>query len=129
MFVTVGNVEVACPLEGGNVAVPGYKGLLSCPASNVICQMLQSQCSGNGILQTDGSCICYTGMKVVPDNVFIFFTLAHIGFSGAECSLIDCPRKNGAECSNNGECNHNTGTCIVCINNNALSSSSSSSCL
>ncbi|OQR94716.1 leishmanolysin-like peptidase [Achlya hypogyna] len=93
MIVTVGTTQVSCPMAGGNIAVPGYAGTLTCPPANVICQLLQNECSGAGALQTDGTCLC------------------NPGFNGADCSLLDCPATNGVTCNGHGTCDGTTGAC------------------
>ncbi|KDO22768.1 hypothetical protein SPRG_12195 [Saprolegnia parasitica CBS 223.65] len=93
MLLTVGTTQVSCPMAGGAVSVPGYSGSLSCPPANAICQRLQNECSGAGVLQTDGSCVC------------------HPGFNGADCSLLNCPTANGATCAGQGTCDGSTGQC------------------
>ncbi|OQS03053.1 leishmanolysin-like peptidase, partial [Thraustotheca clavata] len=107
MIVNVGNTQVSCPMAGGQVSVPGFQGTLTlakytaakylirfrCPPANTICQRLQRECSGLGVLQTDGSCLC------------------NPGYNGADCSLIICPAKNGVECAGHGTCDGTTGQC------------------
>ncbi|ETW04186.1 hypothetical protein H310_04531 [Aphanomyces invadans] len=93
MYIRVGGKEVACPLAGGDVSVPGFQGTVRCPPGNKMCQLLQTQCSGQGILMVDGSCSC------------------NPGFSGSDCSLKDCPLHNGVECNGRGSCDRRSGTC------------------
>ncbi|KAF0685193.1 Aste57867_22895 [Aphanomyces stellatus] len=93
MVIRVGGTQVSCPLAGGDITVPGFQGTVRCPPANKICQLLQTQCSGRGILQVDGSCAC------------------NPGYAGTDCSLKDCPATNGVQCSNAGTCDRKTGTC------------------
>ncbi|OQR86731.1 leishmanolysin-like peptidase [Thraustotheca clavata] len=86
MTVNVGNTQVSCPMAGGQVSVPGLQGTLTCPPANTICQRLQRECSGLGVLQI----ACY---------------------NGANCSLITCPAKNGVECAGHGTSDGTTGQC------------------
>ncbi|RHY47079.1 hypothetical protein DYB34_001049 [Aphanomyces astaci] len=93
MYIKVNGKEVACPLAGGDVSVPGFQGTVRCPAGNKICQLLQTQCSGQGILMVDGSCSC------------------NPGYGGSDCSLKDCPLNGGIECNGRGTCDRRVGTC------------------
>ncbi|CAK4192489.1 unnamed protein product [Aphanomyces euteiches] len=93
MYIRVGGQVVACPLAGGEVSVPGFVGTVTCPAANKLCQRLQTQCSGQGILQVDGTCACSTG------------------FHGTDCSRKDCPATNGVSCSGHGTCDDKVGVC------------------
>ncbi|ETV82335.1 hypothetical protein, variant [Aphanomyces astaci] len=93
MYIKVNGKEVACPLAGGDVSVPGFQGTVRCPAGNKICQLLQTQCSGQGILMVDGSCSC------------------NPGYGGSDCSLKDCPLNGGFECNGRGTCDRRVGTC------------------
>ncbi|RHZ20469.1 hypothetical protein DYB37_000447 [Aphanomyces astaci] len=93
MYIKVNGKEVACPLAGGDVSVPGFQGTVRCPAGNKICQLLQTQCSGQGILMVDGSCSC------------------NPGYGGSDCSLKDCPLNGGVECNGRGTCDRRVGMC------------------
>ena len=99
MIVTVGDQTVTCPLAGGDVTVSNYNGILKCPAGYKICQVLQEQCSGNGVLMSDGSCTCSPG------------------FAGRFCDELQCPRNEVTDvvCSSDasGTCDYTTGTCQV----------------
>jgi hypothetical protein len=93
MFIKVAGKEVACPMAGGDVSVPGFQGTVRCPVGNKICQLLQTQCSGQGILMVDGSCSC------------------NPGFGGSDCALKDCPLNSGVECNGRGTCDRRVGVC------------------
>ncbi|RLN36561.1 hypothetical protein BBJ28_00005799 [Nothophytophthora sp. Chile5] len=54
LTLSIGGVDVQCPIEGGDVKVSGYKGKLACPPSAQLCQMLQDKCSGSGVLLPSG---------------------------------------------------------------------------
>ncbi|KAE9026380.1 hypothetical protein PR002_g10928 [Phytophthora rubi] len=45
LTLSIGGVEVQCPIEGGEITVYGYKGKLVCPPSAQLCQLLQDKCS------------------------------------------------------------------------------------
>ncbi|KAJ0409424.1 hypothetical protein P43SY_002314 [Pythium insidiosum] len=94
--LSIGGKDVLCPLQGGEITVPGYRGRLQCPVANRLCQMIQQQCSGNGVLLATGACQC------------------NPGFVGDDCSGVACPSgQNGQECSGSsrGSCDYTTGTC------------------
>ncbi|DAZ94498.1 TPA: hypothetical protein N0F65_011851 [Lagenidium giganteum] len=88
--------QVLCPMEGGEITVPGLKGKLQCPVANKLCQMIQDQCNGQGILQPSGTCVC------------------NPGYVGDDCSGLSCPlNSDGVECSgsDHGSCNTKNGQC------------------
>ena len=67
----------------------------SCPVASALCQQLQDQCSGAGTLLSTGECSC------------------NPGYTGRDCSLMECPRHAElGECSGGqGVCNSQTGNC------------------
>ncbi|RLN79412.1 hypothetical protein BBJ28_00005415 [Nothophytophthora sp. Chile5] len=102
LTLSIGGVDVQCPIEGGDVKVSGYKGKLACPPSTQLCQTLQDKCSGSGVLLPSGDCECLPG------------------FVGADCSGIACPAAvsisttgEAEECggSSRGVCDRTTGQC------------------
>ena len=97
--LSIGGKTITCPRQGGEVSVPGFFGTVQCPMSNKICQILQEKCNGSGVLMADGSCTC------------------NPGYSGEDCSEIDCPqnRFTGALCNGptHGTCDKATGQCQV----------------
>ncbi|EEY56024.1 leishmanolysin-like peptidase [Phytophthora infestans T30-4] len=96
LTLSIGGVKVQCPAEGGEIKVAGYKGKLVCPPSSQICQLLQDKCSGNGVLLPSGECDCFPG------------------HTGDDCSGIECPSHDDAECggSSHGSCDRSTGICL-----------------
>ncbi|OWZ20164.1 Leishmanolysin-like peptidase [Phytophthora megakarya] len=100
LTLSIGGVEVQCPVEGGELKVNGFKGKIICPPSTQLCQLLEDKCSGNGVLLASGICQCFPG---------------HVG---DDCSGIECPSSaDGAECggSSHGVCDTKTGIC-TCTN-------------
>ncbi|GMF38766.1 unnamed protein product [Phytophthora fragariaefolia] len=107
LSLSIGGVEVQCPIKGGEIKVYGYRGKLVCPASAQLCQLLQDNCSGNGVLLASGTCACFPG------------------FVGNNCSGIECPSSGGIKCggSAHGTCDHNTGKCTCAAGYTGLSCS------
>jgi len=61
-IVYIGSTPVNCPFEGGRVRVPGFKGYLECPSSDVLCRAMPcpNNCSGVGKC-VEGVCHCDDG--------------------------------------------------------------------
>jgi len=53
---------VNCPFTGGDVSIPGYDGVVNCPASSVLCENMpcMNHCSGLGVCK-NGKCVCDNG--------------------------------------------------------------------
>ena len=62
--VIIGDLTVTCPAEGGDVAVPGYIGTLTCPVRSQLCRTLPclNNCHGYGYCD-QGSCVCQNGIS------------------------------------------------------------------
>jgi hypothetical protein len=101
--VIVGKFTLFCPFTGGTLTVPGYNGVLTCPASNILCSDVPclNYCFGRGNCVL-GKCLCDKG------------------FSGADCSK-GCP----ANCF---ECDANSN-CVKCENNFLLINGTCSKCI
>ena len=63
-IVHIGDEEVECPIDGGEVEVPNYQGLLYCPKWEEVCFPVPclNGCSGIGICNR-GVCECPNGSK------------------------------------------------------------------
>ncbi|CAG9318554.1 unnamed protein product [Blepharisma stoltei] len=60
----VGDQEVNCPFDGGNITIKGYNGVLICPNSDVLCSEKPCfhACSGQGKC-INGKCHCNQGFE------------------------------------------------------------------
>lgn len=62
--LTIGSINVTCPASGGNVAVPGFKGTITCPPYSDLCRSLPciNNCHGFGYCE-NSACVCQDGTK------------------------------------------------------------------
>jgi len=62
--IYIGESKVTCFSSGEEVEVPGFKGFVKCPESDILCREVPcpNNCSGLGKCQ-DGVCICPDGTK------------------------------------------------------------------
>jgi len=134
--LSIGGVKVQCPVEGGEIEVDAFKGTLICPPSSQLCQLLQDQCSGNGVLLATGACECFLGRVGDDCSGFEYpsndggecggsthgacdrtsgLCECSSGYTGVSCSEVLCPigedSKNSSQCSGNGVCDVDSGAC------------------
>ena len=60
--IAIGNMTFPCPVEGGNISVPGYAGMIACPPITQLCRELPcvNNCHGYGYCKK-GTCVCEDG--------------------------------------------------------------------
>jgi leishmanolysin len=61
-IISIGNFTLICPSEGGNIAVPGYHGTITCPPRSQLCREVPcvNNCHGYGYCDK-GKCVCEDG--------------------------------------------------------------------
>ena len=111
--VKIGTQTIVCPSTGGNFNVPGYAGLITCPASNILCEDVPclNMCYGRGSC-SKGYCSCFAG------------------YSGNDCSTTcstgckTCDSTGCTECIS--QYSKINGACVKCPSNcNECSSTTS----
>lgn len=60
--INVGSKTVECPFTGGEITVPGYDGVLICPDTSILCDIVPclNACTGQGKC-VNGQCVCNEG--------------------------------------------------------------------
>jgi hypothetical protein len=60
--IRIGDSTLICPSEGGDIAVPGYRGTITCPPRSQLCREIPcvNNCHGYGYCDK-GTCVCEDG--------------------------------------------------------------------